>query len=225
MKRSGLDVTKHAFEFMQYESHLIGRGLEVDINGETSIPGLYGTGDMVGNFRSDISGAAVYGWICGNHAASTVQQGSFREVEHSAWVQERAELYSSLMERKNGGTWKEANLGLQQIMASYAAAGPYNVRSENLLKAGLKYLGDLRKESIASVSVRNAHELIRAVEALDLMDNGEIIMHAARERKESRGMHLRSDYTFTNPLLSNKFLQVWQENGTVHTNWRERWGL
>lgn len=225
MKRSGLDVTKHAFEFMQYEPHLIGRGLEVDINGESSIPGLYGTGDMVGNFRADISGAAVYGWICGGHAASTVRGCAHRNVEGSPWVQERAELYSSLLKRKNGGTWKEANLGLQQIMASYAAAGPYNVRSESLLKAGLKYLGDLRADAASSVSVENAHELMRAVEAFDLMDNGEIVMHAARERRESRGMHLRSDYTFTNPLLNNKFLQVWQENDAVHTNWRERRGI
>ena len=225
MKRHDLDVTRHAFEFMQYEPHLIGRGLEVDINGETSIPGLYGTGDMVGNFRADISGAAVYGWIAGCHAAETAKDTSLKEVVDSAWVRERAELYSSFLGRKNGGTWKEANLGLQQIMASYAAAGPYNVRSESLLKAGLKYLGDLRENSVASLSVDNAHGLMRAVEALDLMDNGEIIMHAALERKETRGMHCRSDYTFTNPLLNNKFLQVWKEDGQVHTSWRERWGI
>ena len=46
-------------------------------------------------------------------------------------------------------------------------------------------------------------------------------MHAALERKETRGMHMRSDYTFTNPLLSDKFLDVWQENGTVRTEWRQ----
>ena len=34
-------------------------------------------------------------------------------------------------------------------------------------------------------------------------------------------MHLRSDYTFTNPLLSDKFLNVWQENGTVRKKWRQ----
>lgn len=27
-------------------SHLIGRGLEIDIDGQTSVPGLYATGDM-----------------------------------------------------------------------------------------------------------------------------------------------------------------------------------
>ena len=60
MDEKGIDPSKHAVEFMQYEPHLIGRGLEIDIDGQTSVPGLYATGDMVGNFRADIAGAAVY---------------------------------------------------------------------------------------------------------------------------------------------------------------------
>ncbi|MFR5647949.1 MAG: hypothetical protein ACLUDQ_16565 [Bilophila wadsworthia] len=47
-------------------------------------------------------------------------------------------------------------------------------------------------------------------------------MIAARERKESRGRHLRADFTFTNPLLRDKFLRVWQEGGTPRTAWRDR---
>lgn len=79
-------------------------------------------------------------------------------------------------------------------------------------------MADLRKNAVSEIAVPDAHSLMRAIETLDLMDNGEIIMHAALERKETRGMHLRSDYTFTNPLLSDKFLNVWQENGTVRKN-------
>lgn len=130
--------------------------------------------------------------------------------------------YNTFMTRPSGAHWKEAALGLQQIMGDYAAAGPYRVRSETLLDAGLKYLGDLRRDAEASVRAANAHELLRTVEAFELMDNGEAIMHAARERRESRGMHLRSDYTFTNPLLNDKFLTVRRENGRVVTEWRPR---
>ena len=212
----------HGVEFMQYEPHLIGRGLEIDINGETSIPGLYAAGDMVGNFRSDISGAAVWGWMEGEHAAANLGAGAFDEAEKSDRAKERMAWYNTFMTRPSGAHWKEAALGLQQIMGDYAAAGPYRVRSETLLDAGLKYLGDLRRDAEASVRAANAHELLRTVEAFELMDNGEAIMHAARERRESRGMHLRSDYTFTNPLLNDKFLTVRRENGRVVTEWRPR---
>ena len=221
MDRTGLDVSKHAVEFMQYEPHVIGRGLEIDIDGQTSIPGLYAAGDMVGNFRADIAGAAVYGWIAGGHAGAAASAAKIKEAEKSPWIMERASLYSSFIERKKGAAWKEANLAVQQIMDSYAATGPHRLRSATLLTAGLKYMADLRKNAVSEIAVPDAHSLMRAIETLDLMDNGEIIMHAALERKETRGMHLRSDYTFTNPLLSDKFLNVWQKNGTVRKKWRQ----
>jgi len=223
MDRTGLDVSKHAVEFMQYEPHLIGRGLQIDINGQTSVPGLYAAGDMVGNVRADIAGAAVWGWIAGRHASETLEGCELKDAEASPWVAERAALYSSFIERDHGAAWKEANLGLQQIMDSYAAAGPHRLRSATLLTAGLKYMADLRKNTINELAVPDAHSLMRAIETLDLMDNGEIIMHAALERKESRAMHQRADYTFTNPLLADKFLEVWQEDGIVRKEWRQRW--
>ena len=116
-----------------------------------------------------------------------------------------------------------ANLALQQIMADYAAAGPHRVRSATLLNAGLKYLADLRRNAEAEIAASDAHTLLRAIETLDLIDNGEIVMHGALERKESRGMHQRSDFTFTNPLLSDKFLTLRKEQGRIIPEWRQRW--
>lgn len=223
MDRTGMDVSRDAVEFMQYEPHIIGRGLEIDINGQCSIPGLYATGDMVGNFRADISGAAVIGWIAGKHAAENVAPGEAGDASRDPWVEERAAYYSDIAGRKSGAHWKEANLGLQQIMDSYAAAGPHRVRSETLLKAGLKYLGDLRTAAEREMAADTPHTLMRAIEVLDLMDNGEIIMNAALERKESRGMHIRSDFPFTNPLLGDKFLTIRKENGKIIPEWRKQW--
>lgn len=224
MKEKGLSPEKHAFEFMPYEPHLIGRGLEIDINGQTSIPGLYATGDMVGNFRADIAGAAVFGWIGGQHAGKNCGNDALPDLTDDAWVQERTAFYNDLCaEKQNSAPWIEANKALQQITADYAAAGPYRVRSETLLLAGLKYLGDLRVTAAAEVQATCAHTLMRALETFDLMDCAEVIMRAALERKETRGMHLRSDFTFTNPLLTNKFLTIRKENGTVLPEWRAKW--
>ncbi len=224
MDEKGISPQRHAVEFMPYEPHLIGRGLEIDIDGQTSIPGLYATGDMVGNFRADISGAAVFGWIGGQHAGGNLQKGPLPELEDDAWVKERTAFYNSLCaEKRNSAPWIEANKALQQITTDYAAAGPYRVRSETLLKAGLKYLGDLRATSAAEVTATCSHTLMRALETFDLMDCAEVIMHAALERRETRGMHLRSDYTFTNPLLTDKFLTIRKENDAIVPEWRQKW--
>ncbi|MDE7242074.1 FAD-binding protein, partial [Desulfovibrio sp.] len=220
MDKEGIDPGKHAVEFGQYEANLVTNGIEIDINGQSNVRGLYAAGDMMGNISGDIGAAAVYGWIAGHHAAE------HRERKQSegelAGAKDRMALYSDLYGREGGASWQEANFALQQIMTEYADCGPHRVRSETMLNAGIKYLGDLRKKIVRDMGARDAHELMRAAEVLNLLDLGEALMISARERKESRGRHLRSDYTFTNPLLRDKFLRIWRDGGEIRTEWRER---
>jgi len=220
MQEEGIDVRKHMVEFMQYEPHLIGRGVEIDLNGESSVPGLFAAGDPVGNFRADIAGAAVYGWIAGESAAKRAKGlDSFQKADESPTVEERVALYSSFMERETGPDWKEANLALQQIMKDYAGV---DVRSETLLKAGLKYFGDLKEKVLGTLCADNSHTLMRCTEVLDLMECGEAIFLTALERKETRGMHKRTDFPFTNPLLQEKWITIRKENGVPMVAWRDK---
>lgn len=221
MAEEGIDVRKHRIEFRQYEPFLIGsRGIEIDINGETNVKGLYAAGDEVGNFRADISGAAIWGWIAGKSAADRAKAVTgFQDVDESNLVEGRSRFYSEIIARESGPTWKEANLALQQIMNDYAGV---DVRSETLLNAGLKYLRDLKEKAVNSMTADNSHTLMRCLEALDLMQCGEVIFLTALERKETRGMHKRSDFPFTNPLLQDKFLTIKKTDGQVHMEWREK---
>jgi len=220
MKREGIDVRKHMVEFMQYEPHLIGRGVEIDLDGETNIKGLFAAGDPVGNFRADIAGAATYGWIAGGSAAKRASGIShFQKAEDSPIVKDRAKLYAGFIDRKTGPGWKEANITLAQIMHDYAGV---RVRSETLLKAGLKYLEDLKKKILGTMTAKDAHDLMRCMEVLDLMECGEVVFHTALERKETRAMHKRSDFPFTNPLLADKYLTIWMHNSQPKLAWRDR---
>ncbi len=223
MDKEGIDPGRHAVEFGQYEANLCTNGIEIDINGESNIKGLFAAGDMMGNISGDIGAAAVYGWIAGQHAAKYKNSAFVCErIEETPRCLERMELFNTLYDRNTGANWQEANFALQQIMTEYADCGPHRVRSDSMLSAGIKYLGDLRKKMLGELFANDAHELMRAAEVLNLLDLGQALMIAARERKESRGRHLRSDYTFTNPLLRDKFLRVWQENGTPCFAWRDR---
>lgn len=219
MDREGIDPGKHAVEFGQYEANLCTNGIEIDINGESSVKGLFAAGDMMGNISGDIGAAAVYGWIAGRHAADYQSREPGGDIE--AGAAERMEFYGRIYGRQ-GASWQEANFALQQIMTEYADCGPHRLRSDSLLKAGLKYLGDLRGKIEREICAGDAHELMRAAEVLNLLDLGQALMIAARGRKESRGRHIRADYTFTNPLLRDRFLRVWQENGEPRTEWRDR---
>ena len=220
MAAEGIDVRKHAVEFMQYEPFLVGRGIEIDQHAETNIGGLFAAGDPVGNFRADCAGAATFGWIAGQSAAARAKRtATFQDVAGDPYARKRIRLYSAIMQRKIGPDWKEANLALQQIMNDYA--GPHG-RSETLLNAGSAYLKNLKKKAAETLTADNAHTLMRSIETLDLMECGEVIFLAAGERKETRGKHVRLDYPFTNPLLTDKFLTIRKQNGRVHMNWRDR---
>ena len=221
MADAGIDPKQHAVEFMRYEPILHGRGLDVSDEGETSVPGLFAAGDMVGNGGCGIALAAYLGWEGGHAAALQAAEHSFRPAEDCPNIKARMELLSSFLEREDGADWKDANMALQQIMSDYAPAGPRKVRSERLLQTGLIYVRQLRENAMKQLKVTCSHTLMRAAEVLDLMDCGEALLAAALARKETRGNHIRADFPFTNPLLGDQFLTVGLEsNGEVTTKWR-----
>lgn len=224
MDREGIDPAKHAVEFMQYEPFLIGKGLDIDLNGQCSISGLYAAGDVVGNFRADIGGAAVYGWIGGDHAGAYAHERKLHDnLENHPAVADVLALCGEIIERgESGYAWEEANGAVQQLMSDYAPAGPFEKRSETMLNAGIRYMRGLRKKARDGLGATCSHTLQRTLETLDLMDVGEALMVAARERRESRGPHLRADYTFSNPMLGELFLNVFRDNGEIRTEWRKR---
>ena len=221
MQKQNIDLHKHMVEFAKYEPTMFGAGIEIDENCSTSVSGLYAAGDEVGNFRTGgIPGAAVYGRIAGESAAAYTKNIELSSnIAQHPLVQKRQEFFNELLERKTGATWKELNTAVQQIMSDYASVT--FVRSETLLSAGYKYLCDLEQYAYQTVKCENSHELMRALESFDLLLFGKLLCLAARERKETRGMHRRSDYTFTNPLLDGMLLTVKQgKDGEAELNWR-----
>ena len=168
MADQGIDPRRHMIEFMQYEPHIIGRGVNIDLDGQTNIPGLYAAGDPVGNFRADISGAATFGWIAGEASAVQAREiGDNLPAEKSPTVEKRREFYSAMITRQDGPSWKEANMAIQNLMRDYAGV---EGRSETLLKAGRKYLADLRQKIETELTAADSHELMRCMEVLDLME-------------------------------------------------------
>ena len=161
------------------------------------------------------------GRIAGESAAQYVKAVDETDIDflEREDVKQAIALYSALMERKGGSSWKELNVVVQQIMNDYA--GIQHVRSHTMLSAGLKYLSDIEQNALQSVACKDSHELMRALEAFDLLTIGKLVCITAMERKESRGMHKRSDYTFTNPLLDGMFLTVKRENGADVLQWRK----
>lgn len=208
MEQYGIDLHKDMVEFGTYEYMLTGRGLDIDMNSATTLPGLYASGDLTGNVRGDITSAAVFGQIAGENAADYCQTVEFEDVTRHPLIQEKIDLYNTMISRKSGAHWMEVNSTLNQIMDKYVSVK--NVRSETLLKSAYKYLTDLKRYAVEQVKAENSHELVRCLEVLDLLDLGQATALCSENRKESRGMYNRRvDYPFTNPLMNNKFQTIY----------------
>lgn len=213
MKEEGIDVRTHPIEFMTYQMRCGGL-IVINAKGETTLKGLYAAGDeSVGG----ISAAAVFGWIGGENAAHYAQEAKTPNAESArARIDEKKKLIDQLRGRENGPDWKEANVALQQVMYDYAGS----IRSEPLLQQGLSHLRRIKDRVYDSMVARNPHELRRCLEVLNLLDIGELVFLAADDRKETRGLHNRPDYPFTNPML-NKYHIVKNIDGKLVTEWRE----
>lgn len=208
MEQYGIDLHKDMVEFGTYEYMLTGRGLDIDMNSATTLPGLYASGDLTGNVRGDITSAAVFGQIAGENAADYCQTVEFETVTGHPLIQEKIDLYNIMISRKSGAHWMEVNSTLNQIMDKYVSVK--NVRSETLLKSAYKYLTDLKRYAVEQMKAENSHELVRCLEVLDLLDLGQATALCSENRKESRGMYNRRvDYPFTNPLMNNKFQTIY----------------
>jgi aspartate oxidase len=48
---------------------------------------------------------------------------------------------------------------------------------------------------------------------LNLLDMGELVFLAANARKETRGLHSRTDYPLTDPMLDGKAVSIKKVNG------------
>lgn len=207
MDKQGIDLRTHMVEFGSYECTLLGRGLQIDENAATNVPGLYAVGDHVGNFLSHIAGAATMGRIAGEHAAAYAKEQMFEEsIADSETVLQCQQLYSAMLERQNGAGWEELNITVNQLMDDYA--NTFGARSGTMLKAGIAYLEQLDKRARRELTCRDAHELMRALEALNLLCLGQAVCRSALAREETRGLHIRTDFPFTNPLLNGHFVTI-----------------
>lgn len=212
MEDEGIDLRRHPIEFATYP--LRGGGLIVaNEKAETTIKGLYAAGDEA---FGDISAAATFGYISGESAAHYAQGKRFRNIEKKRPVIDtRKKILDDLRGRENGPDWEETTVAMQQTMLDYAG----HVRNETLLKQGLFHLRRIKEKAHKEMIARNPHELSRCLEVLNMLDLGEITFLMAMERKETRGLHVRPDYPFTNPTLNQRHI-ICKRDGTNIIYWK-----
>ncbi|MBI4319262.1 MAG: FAD-dependent oxidoreductase [Chloroflexi bacterium] len=189
-------------------------GLLVDWDMRTTLEGLYAAGECVWATGGH-SIAATTGRWAGRHAADYARQASEPVVSSDQVQQERARVYAPVRRErsiaKGAVDWKEFNLGISRTMQLYCP----KTKNDEMLKIGLIQLQEFRESEGQRVFAREPHELMRALEAYDILEVGEIILNASLARKASCDSleFYRLDYPEDDPPEWHKFLTVSQDNG------------
>ena len=216
-----VDITRQPME-VGPTCHYIMGGVRVDAESAAStVPGLFAAGEVAGGMHganrlggNSLSDLLVFGRRAGLGAAQYAKRtGAVRVSENEVAAAAREAL--APFEGQSGDNPFVVHSDLQEIMERHVGIA----REEKELTEGLEKVRRL-KSKIATVHVDGGRAYNTGWhEALDLKNMfmvSEAITLAARERKESRGGHMRVDYAESDPKFGDAAKsQTWDKVNVV----------
>jgi len=189
-----------------------GGGLVADWDLRTNLEGLYATSSSIAGHGAH-SSAAASGRYAGRKAAAYSLTALEPVIERKHVDDEKAHVYAPLKQSKSSIGWKELHAGICRIMQDYCGQH----RNEEVLKLGLRLLGELRESEASTCHAANPHELGRTLECFTMITVGEMVMHASLARKASNVFlnFTRLDYPKVDQPEWHKFLPMKLEDGKV----------
>jgi len=155
-------------------------GVWINEKGETTVPGLYGAGDMASIPHSYMLGAFVYGDICGENAVEYAKHREIPQLDEEFIRSEKERILAPLT-RTDGIPPNQFEYKLRRFVNDYLQ--PPKITKK--MDIGLQRLKDMEQD-INYLYARDPHELLRANEAQHVYDCALMAAHASMYRQESR---------------------------------------
>ena len=198
---AGTDITREPIHIRPGQHYFMG-GIKTDVEGQTTIPGLYAAGEVAcvsvhGGNRlgaNSLLDTLIFGRRSGEHAAN--QAIHMREPSTPASrVADTERAIAAIINREPGGRRVAAiKRELGDTMNEYVAVFR---DAEGLAKAH-EIVRRLKEEAPKAVIDDRGQifnqDVIGAIELEYMLDVAEAIVVAAIERKESRGAQFRTDF-------------------------------
>jgi succinate dehydrogenase / fumarate reductase flavoprotein subunit len=198
---AGVDITREPIHIKPGNHYTMG-GVRTDVDGLTSIPGLYAAGECAcvsvhGGNRlgaNSLLDTLVFGRRAGVHAAETVHGLPIRDPDYSHLKDEQRRIDEIVNREGSGRRVSEIKAELGETMDKYAAV----FRDEDGLRTALDVVRRLKEEA-KDVAIDDKgtvfnQDVLGALELQFMVDNAEAIVLSAIERKESRGAQYRTDF-------------------------------
>lgn len=223
MHKAGIDITKEKVEWTIVPSIHAGP-IRVDLNCETTLPGLYASGDacQIGcAFQGSVEGcgltggvplgfAAVTGFRAGTaagKAVATIPEPEFSTAEADKL---KEEIFAPLGV-KDGYNPYDAIKDIQEVVFNIKNSF---VKRKDRLEAALSTVEEI-KTKLPNLAARDAHELVRCHEAKSMATNAEALYRASLMRTETRGTNIREDYPDRDDKNWLKWIIIRKEDGKM----------
>lgn len=199
-KSLGLDPRENKIDLI-LGSHFGMGGVRVDVKTQTTVPGLFASGEIMGAVHGacrlsgySFSQMIVFGFEAGKSAAAYARQATQRGSIHNEELRHEEGQLRRLMEPKDESlsvaTLKNR---LKQVMERHV----FVVRRKEGLIEAIREIDAIERD-ITRLRVpdflRFNLEWMRAIEFPFIVETGRIAASSALEREESRGCHYRSDF-------------------------------
>jgi fumarate reductase flavoprotein subunit len=180
-------------------------GVDTDIDGATTLPGLYAAGETAcvslnGANRlgsNSLTECLVFGARAGRHAARLAKDaGAGSEAVLRRQGEDEQARIDALRGKQRGGE-KLSRIRTELNGAMERGFGVY--READSMRTSVGEIAQL-KGRFADVALEDASkvfntELIAALELSNMLDVAETVARSAQARDESRGAHTRTDFT------------------------------
>jgi succinate dehydrogenase / fumarate reductase flavoprotein subunit len=200
---AGVDITREPIMIRPGQHYIMG-GVKTDVDGATSIEGLYAAGEVAcvsvhGGNRlgaNSLLDTLIFGRRAGEHAAARAATiGMPKSSTADAQLREDVGRIDAIIAReKNSRRVSEIKQELGDTMNQYVAV----YRDEAGLAQALEIVNRLQEESkSAYIDDRGTvfnQDVLGALELGYMLDCAEATVVAAIERKESRGAQFRTDF-------------------------------
>jgi succinate dehydrogenase / fumarate reductase flavoprotein subunit len=198
---AGVDITREPIMIRPGQHYIMG-GVKTDVDGATSIEGLYAAGEVAcvsvhGGNRlgaNSLLDTLIFGRRAGEHAAARSATMGMPTASDTQLRADVEKIDAIIGREKTGRRVSEIKTELGQTMNQYVAV----YREQEGLEKALEIVGRLKEEAEhAYIDDRGTvfnQDVLGSIELGYMLDCAEAIVVAAIERKESRGAQFRTDF-------------------------------
>jgi succinate dehydrogenase / fumarate reductase flavoprotein subunit len=198
---AGVDITREPIHIKPGQHYIMG-GVKTDVEGQTTIPGLYAAGEVAcvsvhGGNRlgaNSLLDTLIFGRRAGEHAAGQATMIPMPTTPAARAADTERRLRAIISREGNGRRIAELKEELGTTMDRHVAV----FRDADGLQQAHEVVRRLKEQAAdAGVDDKGSvfnQDLIAAIELSYMLDVAEAIVVAAKERKESRGAQFRTDY-------------------------------